>query len=483
MILRHAMSYTVVKFFPAIASMAALMVFTRLMSPGQFGEYSLTVNVTATAVAILGNFLVIGLGRFEPAKKTDAEKRQLHSTVMVSAVLLSIAVAVLTAILAMLDFLPKLSVNYYFFAVLFFLSLLLMLSQKLINANLKPKAYGLSLALKNILLLLAGAACLLAGYGVNGVLASLAIASLLASLPALNLWAKTSWKSFDFGVLRQLWSYGAPLTLLYLFVMIISFSDKIFIDVMLGSEEVGLYSAGYDLTQYTIAIVASIVHLAAFPIILKVYESEGEEKVAALLSTSIRILLLVMLPVTLGFIATKEEIVEIFLGDAFAATSMLLIPILSLSVLLSSIKSYYFDYAFQITKTTWLQSIPPMLAAVINCVLNYVLIRGMGVVGAAYATLISYAAYLLLTVVLSKRVFRLPDFPWSYAMKVCLAGLIMMMAIDWLRTDLSVLFSLLLKIFFGVAVFCVCALILMKNDLAALLRGAKGVNSKDSSCD
>lgn len=454
------------------------MVFTRLMSPDQFGEYSLTVTVTATAVAVLGNFLVIGLGRFDPATNSDVDKQKLHSTVIASAVLISISITVLTVILAVSGLLPALSVNYYFFAALFSLSLLLMLSQKLINANLKPKAYGLSVALKNILLLLAGAVCLLLGYGVQGVLASLAIAILLASLPALNLWARTSWKSFDLGVLKRLWSYGAPLTLLYLFVMIISFSDRIFIDVMLGSEEVGLYSAGYDLTQYTIAIVASIVHLAAFPIILKAYESEGEEKAKELLSTTIRILLLVMLPVTLGFIAVKEEISEIFLGDAFTITSMMLIPILALAVLLSAIKSYYFDYAFQITKTTWLQSIPPMIAAVVNCVLNYVLIRGIGVIGAAYATLISYIVYLLLTVVLSKRVFELPRFPWSYAIKVMLSGLIMMMIVDSLSVDYVVIFALIFKTVIGILVFCVCALVLMKNDIVALLKSANDMKGQ-----
>lgn len=476
MIIQHVLRYAVVKLFPAIATVASLMVFTRLMLPKEFGEYSLTLNVTATSVVILGNFLIIGLGRFEPAKNTDKER--LHSTILASAVLLSVALAALISIMAAFDFLPNLSVNYYFFTLLFLLSLFLMLSQKLINANLKPKTYGLSLVLKNILLLVAGAACLIAGYGVHGVLASLAVASLLASLPALSLWARTSWKSFDFVVLRQLWSYGAPLTLLYLFVMVISFSDRIFIDVMLGGEEVGLYSAGYDLTQYTIAIVASIVHLAAFPIILKAYECEGEAKAKALLSTSIRILLLVMLPVTLGFIAVREEVSGIFLGDAFSATSMLLIPILALSVLLSVIKSYYFDYAFQITKTTWLQSIPPMLAAVCNCVLNYVLISNMGLIGAAYATLISYGLYLVLTVALSRQVFKLPDFPWSYAIKVCLAGLIMMMAVDWLRMDFSVILSLLLKVIVGVSVFCICALLFMKNDLAALLKSANDMKGQ-----
>lgn len=454
------------------------MVFTRLMSPDEFGKYALTINLTATLVAILGNFLIIGLGRFEPATQTDADKQHLHSTIIISAVLMSVGVAVLTTILSVLGLSPNLSVNYFFFSILFSCSLFLMLSQKLINANLKPKAYGLSLALNNILFVVGAAACLVAGYGVHGVLASLAISTLLASLPALSLWAKTSWRSFDIEVLKQLWSYGAPLTLLYLFVMIISFSDRVFIDVFLGSKEVGLYSAGYDLTQFTIAAVASIVHLAAFPIILKAYENEGEERVRALLATSIRILLLIMLPVSLGFIAVKNEISGIFLGDTFTATSVLLIPILALSVLLSSIKSYYFDYAFQITKTTWLQLIPPILAAVFNCGLNYVLIHSMGLVGVAYATLVSYAVYLLLTVVLSKRVFKFPSFPWNFAMKVCVAGLMMMMAVAWLPTDFNLVLLLLLKIFVGVLVYCISVLVLMKNDIVVLLKSANDLKGR-----
>lgn len=475
MIIRHTLNYTAVKLLPAIASMTALMIFTRLMTPEQYGEYSLTVNVTGTAVAILGSFLVIGLGRFEPATHTIEEKRRLHSTVIGTALLLVMAVIVLTAMLGMFDALPNLSVNYYFFTALFLLTLLLMLSQKLINANLKPKAYGVSLALKNILFLVTGAACLVAGYGVHGVLASLAVASLLALLPALKLWAKISWNNFDLKVLRRLWSYGAPLTLLYLFVMIISFSDRIFIDVMLGAEDVGLYSAGYDLTQYTIAVVASILHLAAFPIILKAYETEGEEKTKALLSVSIRILLLVMLPVTLGFIAVKEEVSAVFLGNEFSATSIMLIPLLAFSVLLATIKSYYFDYAFQITKTTWLQSLPPMLAAICNCVFNYLMIPKMGVIGAAYATLISYVLYLVLTVVLSQRVFKLPEFPWAYAAKICVASFIMMAAVSLVRVEFSLIPSLLTKIMIGVGVFCVCAFLLIKRDLLALLKSASEI--------
>ena len=473
MILRHTLLYTSVKFLPALASLAALMIFTRLMSPEQFGGYSLTVSVSATLVAILANFIVIGLGRFEPAVKSDTERAVLHSTITSTAVVISFSVTLLIILLALLDFLPSLSVNFLFLVVLFHVSLLLMLSQKLINANLQPKRYGLSLALKNSLLLVFGGTSLLLGYGTQAVLASLAVASLIASLPALSLWGKTSFRLFNLGILRQLWAYGAPLTFLYLFVMIISFSDRIFIDVMLGSSEVGIYSAGYDLTQYTIGFVASIIHLAAFPIILKTYENEGEEKTKVLLTTSFKVLLLLMVPVTLGFIASQSEIAQLFLGEAFVSTAITLMPILALSVLLSAIKSYYFDYTFQLTKTTWLQAIPPLFAAIFNCILNYVLILQLGLIGAAYATLASFVIYLIATIYLSGKVFNLPPFPWSFTFKVGTSGLMMAFAVTMLPVTLPLLPLLIFKILIGAIVFSVCLLILLKSEVINLIKKIK----------
>ncbi|ART81784.1 hypothetical protein CBP31_03405 [Oceanisphaera profunda] len=473
MILRHTLVYTGVKFLPALASLAALMIFTRLMSPKQFGEYSLTVNVSATLVAILANFIVIGLGRFEPTVKSELEKSVLHSTITSTAVVLSCAVTLFMMLLALLDILPSLSINFFFLIVLFQVTLLLMLSQKLINANLQPKRYGLSLALKNILLLVLGGGSLLLGLGTQAVLASLAAATLIASLPALSLWGKISFKLFDLGILRQLWAYGAPLTLLYLFVMIISFSDRIFIDIMLGSSEVGIYSAGYDLTQYTIGFVASIIHLAAFPIILKVYEKEGEKKTKILLTTTLKILLLLIIPVTLGFIATQSEIAELILGDAFSSTATTLMPILALSILLSTIKSYYFDYTFQLTKQTWLQAIPPLIAAIFNCILNYILILKFGLVGAAYATLASFSIYLMVTVFLSGKVFNLPAFPWFFTLKVVVSGLIMAFSVSMLPVTLPVIPLLIFKVLSGCIVFSICLLILLNGEVKTLLGSVK----------
>lgn len=478
MILRHTLIYAGVKFLPALASVATLMVFTRLMSPAQFGEYTLTVNVASTAVAILANFLVIGLGRFEPRMTSEQERSSLHSTVMVTSLILSLAVALVTLFLSRLEVFSALSINYFYFAFLFQLSTLLLLSQKLINANLQPAKYGVSLALKNILLLALGTACLLLGYGVPAVLTSLAFAMLIASFPAVGLWAKTSFSQFKFDVLRSLLSYGAPLTLLYVFVMIINFSDRIFIDVMLGSTEVGLYSAGYDLTQYTMGLVASVVHLSAFPLIVKAYEREGVSRARELLSVSIRILLFLMVPITFGVISIGDEISRFFLGGNFSSTATTLVPVLAIAVLLSTIKAYYFDYGFQLARSTWLQSAPPLIAAACNCALNYFFIKKYGLVGAAYATLLSYFFYLTFAVFLSRRVFKFPKFPWRFFLKIGFSSVIMAVLVSMIEADISLVGVLGLKIFFGGLVFSLCAAILLRKELAELIidaRDFKGV--------
>ena len=470
MIVRHTLLYSGVKFIPAIATILTVMAFTRLMSPSEFGQYTLTLNVSTTAVAILSNFLVIGLGRFEPETRNLSDRSQLHSTVLFTAIILNISVTSVTFFLAWLDMLPDLSVNYYLIAAIFQFLLMLSLSQKLINANFLPALYGISLTLKNVLIVIFGVVGISMGYGVEIVLLGFAIAALIASLPAYKLWERTSIRAFDKTVLKKLWAYGAPLTFLYLFISVINLSDRLFIEIMLGSEDVGLYAAGYTLTQSTIGIVGSVIHLASFPLIVKAYEKEGLSKAQDLLSTSFRILILLMVPVTLGFLAIRSEISMIFLGDNFSSTSIILMPVLAFSVFFGTIKSYYFDYTFQLVKATWLQSVPPFAAAIINCVLNYVLIPRYGLIGAAYATLISFIFFLAFTAYLSTKIFELPRFPYSFVLKVFLSGALMFLLVSISGKNLNIWFSLTIKVFLGIFVYSISVFFLLRSELWKLVR-------------
>ena len=477
MVFQHALAYSLFTVLPALASVITLSLFTRLMSPVEFAEYSLTIYVSTVLVSIFTNFLIIGLGRFEPAFTSAQERKSLHSTILVVVLFINILLAVILVTLYVNNILPDLSINYFQLAIIFQVSVLLLLTQKLANAKLLPKAYGYSQFLKNYLFLALGCMCLLFGFDVNAVLVCFSIASLFALLPALNLWDKTSFRTFDKKILRTLWSYGAPLTLLYLFVMVIGLSDRIFIDVMLGGHEVGLYSAGYDFSQYSIGVLGTIVHLALFPMIIKSYEDRQIENTQILLLITVKLLFLIILPVSLGFIVTRYEISNLFLGNDFSAAASHLIPIFSLTVLAHTIKSYYFDYSFQIAKATWFQLIPPFVAAAVNCILNYFLILSFGLVGAAYATLIASLVYLVLTVFLANRIFALPRFPYLFSVKVSFSAVLMAIIIELFPDLNSLIFSLILKVVLGSLIYFGLLYLSLRMEILKLIQDARRLRS------
>ena len=65
------------------------------------------------------------------------------------------------------------------------------------------------------------------------------------------------------------------------------------------------------------------------------------------------------------------------------------------------------------TKKTKYIMIGTLIAAVVNLVANYVFLRFFGFIAAAYTTLFSYVCYLVLHIVISKRLVKFEVVSWS----------------------------------------------------------------------
>ena len=86
----------------------------------------------------------------------------------------------------------------------------------------------------------------------------------------------------------------------------------------------------------------------------------------------------------------NQSISAIFLGENFANLSAQLIPIFSVMFLLWGTKIYHFDYFFQLKEKTKYPMYILCIGCVINICFNIYLIQELGIVGAAYATIIAY---------------------------------------------------------------------------------------------
>jgi O-antigen/teichoic acid export membrane protein len=193
------------------------------------------------------------------------------------------------------------------------------------------------------------------------------------------------YKNFNLIIAKQLLRSSWPLILTSIFTMLYARIDQIMIKEMLGEYEVGLYSASIRLTEAWL-FVPVIISASFFPAILKAKKVSialYEERLMKLYTLIVMIGFFICL-VTTGF---SELIITILFGEAFIEGS---------DVLAIRIWETFFA-AIGVVSSKWIISenlqrltVKIIVAgALLNILLNYLLIPVHGVEGAAAASLIS----------------------------------------------------------------------------------------------
>jgi O-antigen/teichoic acid export membrane protein len=128
----------------------------------------------------------------------------------------------------------------------------------------------------------------------------------------------------------------------------------------------------------------------------------------------------------------SENIASVFLGSSFSAQAASLIPIVAAGVLISGVKAFYFDVAFLLGKRTRDLIAIAGIAAIANILLNVLWIPANGILGAAYASAVSYAIGLGFSVAWGSKVFYLDRWDSELAKVVgatiCLAVYLLLVA-------------------------------------------------------
>ena len=180
---------------------------------------------------------------------------------------------------------------------------------------------------------------------------------------------------------------GWPLMLSSIAVMIYMKIDQIMIGQMLGNDAVGIYSAAVRISEIWY-FIATAVAASVLPSILeakKNNEAQYRQRLQALFDLMTWIAIIVALPVT--FFATPL-VTMLFGADYSEASGVLAIHVwATVFVFLGVAGGNWFLAENQ--QILGLQR--TALGALVNVILNFILLPTWGLKGAAWATLISYA--------------------------------------------------------------------------------------------
>ena len=426
MLLRHSFLYLFARGLPGVINLLAMALYTRLLSPDDYGSYALVIAGVGLANVTLFQWLRLGVLRFLPIYQE--KQKTFLSTILFGYITLIVITGFCGAITLIFTSDSVLRGLILFGIILLWLQAFFELNLELARIQFALRRYGLLSIVKTTVALAIGGLLAYLGFGAFGLLLGLIIGMLLSLSMRIGEWKHVRFRFIETKIFHEFLVYGLPLSATFVLGFVVSSSDRFLLGWFLGAGATGMYAAGYDITNQTLGILMVIVNLAAYPLAINALERKGKEAAKQQLSHNITLLLAIALPCTAGFAFLAPNIALVFLGQAFRNMAVTLIPWIALGSLLAGIKAYYFDLSFQLGRHTIGQVWVALAAAIANVILNLLWIPRFGIIGAAYATVTAYALGLFLSYILGRSIFKLP-LPVGDVAKIAVATLGMTLAL------------------------------------------------------
>ena len=191
--------------------------------------------------------------------------------------------------------------------------------------------------------------------------------------------------SFSWQEARKLVRFGLPVALSTVSVGIYHRVDQVMLHSMAGDRVLGPYVIAVQLIELFSALPVALMS-SLFPILS--CTASDEPRFTHYLSTSYRVLLLVVFGACAVMTPIAAPMIQLFYGNAYSATSPLLIVLIW-----SEVPVFFGVVISNAMVARGLQNYLPLstvVGAVVNILLNLVLIPRYGALGSSWATVVSY---------------------------------------------------------------------------------------------
>lgn len=467
MLFRHSLTYVLGRGLPAAINSIALIMYTRVLTPQEYGIFAVVLAYVALVDSMLFRWQRFGLLRFHDSMNYE-ERRTLLATLIRTFVITGLAVTVIAFSLYLAVPTDVGAGTWIVGVLLVWATGFYEMVTELVRVKLQPLTYGRLSITRAIVTLATGWTLAAAGLGATGVLIGTLIGYVMPVLLRLRMVRDdVAHGTFDVKLGKTLLLYGLPLSATFALNFVISTSDRLIITWMLGEDASGLYSAAYNIPAQSIGVLVNIVGLAGLPLVFRSMESAGVQAARNIMREYLAILMAVSLPAAVGLVCLSGDISRVLLGTSYQVAAEQVIPIVAIACLIYGVITEYLSLSFQLARQTKATMWSAAVGALLNVVLNILFLPKYGVVGAAYATFWSYVAYFLVAVLLAWRIFPIPC--WTRGFHgVILATAGMILVLEHLG-DAQNIVDLAIKVSVGLMVYLVAVVLFDAGGVRARL--------------
>jgi len=382
---KHAKNYVTATFFAKALGFISVPIFTRLLTPDEYGILSIFTSIISISAILLGLNFHGAVNRYYHEKNKNFGEF-ISSNILFLFIFNIISLYLINLFKNEISSLIEIETEVFIFAVvvaIFNIPINIFLSY--LQTSKQSGKYSLLSVSKSILILLLSIVWiyLLSEQRYFGKIYGHLVISGIIFIVAVIYFIKLGKPKFKFKYVKYSLVFGIPLIPHAVSGFILSYFDRIAINQLTGSLDTGLYSFAYNVGMI-MNVVVMAMNKAWVPMFYENLKKNNYKKINNMAINYSKYVFFTAISLTLF----SKELVMV-LADEKYYSALDLVPIIILSYVFVFFYTIFSNYTFYRKKTV-LISFATIFAGSIIIGLNYWLIPEFGYIAAAYTTLFSY---------------------------------------------------------------------------------------------
>ncbi|MTI38253.1 lipopolysaccharide biosynthesis protein [Fulvivirga lutimaris] len=405
--LKSGALYSLSGILSKLISVLLIPIYTKKLSPADYGVIDLYIVIGSFMAIIIGVEITQANARFFSSSENLKEKIQIASTSLwftVSTFGIFVIVALLfnqeLNIIITGD--EQLNLTYRVAAISIFTQGIFYFFITQLKWMMLPRLYAIVNIIYVLISISVAASLIISnlytaeGYFIGNISGSL-VGGTLAYYFGRNIY---SFK-FNLSIARKLLNYSFPIIFSSVALILAGFIDRLVIKQLLGLGALGLYGVAFRFgSVIKLGLVGFQSGLA--PLIYKNYKlKETPYKIEAIF----RVFCFVSLNIIAFLTLFSDNLVELLTSPEYYSSSSM-VPVIAFSAFFVS--THIFTPGMEIRKKTKLVAYINIGFALLNYVLNLILIHLIGLLGAAIATLVTTIVVFVIRMKLSQKYYYIP---------------------------------------------------------------------------
>ena len=433
----------------SLSSLIFIPIITKSFSTAEYGMWA---QVTAT-VALVPNIANLGLPytmvRFlsplNDRLKIRGSFYSMISITLVSTLIICFCFFIFAGPISGALFNGNLRVLYITVVISFFACLNLMLISYFRTFQMMKK-YSVFLILQSYIGVFLSIYLVYSGYHIENVILGLLSGYLFVFIAMLIMIVK------DIGLgkpsyenIREELAFAIPTIPNNVSSWVVDSSDKYVIGTILGSAAVGCYSPGYALGSVLLMFLSPFAVL--LPAILPEHFEKGDMKTVDMyMKYSMKYYLLLTVPAAVGMSVLSKPLLLIITTPTIANNGYLITPFVCLGAIFMGIYGITNNILI-LEKDTKILGKIWIIVAILNILLNILMVSYIGIIGAALVTLLCYILAFTVTTIKSNKYHKLA-YDHTTTIKIIISAIIMGIIVKILNPTgiINVLISIIIGI-------------------------------------